>query len=133
MTIVRQLQAYRENQITTTDPCTVLLMLYDGTIEALNQALSHMAQGNMADKGHCLLRATDIINQFLVSLDHEVGGEIAANLEGLYGFMLDQILLGNVRNDPQPLHTVIGLLKTLKSGWEEAIATERKKVALGGA
>ena len=133
MTLVRQLQLYRENQITTTDSCTVLLMLYDGAIEALRRAISFMALGDMAAKGRDLLRANDIINQFLASLDHEVGGEIAANLEDLYRFMLEQILFANVHNDPQPLRTVIGLLTTLKSGWDEAIVAQRKKVAQAGA
>ena len=80
-----------------------------------------------------ILRANDIINQFIASLDHDVGGEIAQNLDALYRYMLDQILLANVKNDPQPLDTVISLLTTLKSGWEEAVAGQRKKVALGGA
>ena len=127
---LRQLQAYRENQITTTDSCTVLLMLYDGAIEALKRAVSFMALGDMAAKGHDLLRANDIINQFIASLDFEVGGEIAQNLDGLYRYMLDQILLANVNNDPVPLRTAIALLSTLKSAWEEAIASQRKQVAL---
>jgi flagellar protein FliS len=131
MTPVRQLQAYRENQITTTDSCTVLLMLYDGAIDALKRAVSFMAQGEMAAKGRDLLRANDIINQFIASLDYEVGGEIAQNLDGLYRYMLDQILLANLNNDPLRLSTVIALLSTLKSAWEEAIAGQRKQVVIG--
>lgn len=51
----------------------------------------------------------------------------------VYRYMLDQILLANVNNDPQPLDTVIVLLTALKSGWEEAVTSQRKNVALGGA
>jgi flagellin-specific chaperone FliS len=54
-------------------------------------------------------------------------------LDGLYRFMLDQILFANVHNDPQPLRTVIGLLATLKSGWDEAVVAQRKKALHGGA
>jgi len=133
MSAVRQLHAYRENQITTTDPATVLLMLYQGAIDSLNHAQDHVLAGAMAEKGMHILRANDIINQFIASLDHDVGGEIAQNLDALYRYMLDQILLANVNNDPKPLDTVISLLMTLKSGWEEAVAGQRKKVALGGA
>jgi flagellar protein FliS len=80
-----------------------------------------------------LLRANDIINQFIASLDHDIGGEIAANLEALYLYMLEQILAANIQNDAQPLTTVISLLTTLKSGWDEAIGTQRKRVTHGGA
>lgn len=132
MSTARQLHAYRENQITTTDPATVLLMLYQGAIDSLSRAHASLLAVEMAEKGMHILRANDIINQFIASLDHDVGGEIAQNLDALYRYMLDQILIANVHNDPQPLTTVISLLTTLKSGWEEAVAAQRKKVALGG-
>ena len=133
MSTVRQLHAYRENQITTTDPASVLLMLYQGAIDSLKRAHASVRAGEMAEKGMHILRANDIINQFIASLDREVGGEIAQNLDALYRYMLDQILIANLNNDLQPLDTVISLLTTLKSGWEEAVAAQRKKVALGGA
>ena len=133
MSAVRQLQAYREIQLTTTDSTTVLLMLYQGAIDALNAAQTQMAAGNFGAKGKYILRANDIINQFIASLDHEVGGEIAANLEALYLYMLEQILVANVDNDAGRLTTVIAMLKTLQSGWEEAIASQRKQPAAGGA
>lgn len=133
MSNVRQLHAYKENQITTTDPGTVLLMLYQGAIDAVDRAATYLAEGNMAEKGMCILRANDIINQFLASLDYDAGGEIAQNLEGLYRFMLDQILLANAYNDPKPLVTVSALLSTLKLGWDEAVASQRKETAQGAA
>ncbi len=133
MSYSRQLEAYRENQITTTDPGSVLLLLYQGAIDSLNGAVTHLTQGDMAEKGRCVLRANDIINQFLVSLDHEAGGELAQNLDGLYRYMLEQILFANVNNDPKPLKTVVSLLSTLKTGWEEAVVVQRKNAAAGGA
>ena len=120
MTTVRQLQAYKETQITTTDPGTVLLLLYQGAIDALNRAAGFMAVGNMADKGKQILKANDIINQFIASLDFEVGGELAHNLEGLYRFMLEQILFANAHNEAKPLTTVVSLLTpTGKVTWAE--------------
>jgi len=133
MTTVRQLQAYKETQMTTTDPGTVLLLLYQGTIDALNRAAGFMAAGNMADKGKHILKANDIINQFIASLDFEVGGELAHNLEGLYRFMLEQILFANAHNEAKPLTTVVSLLTTLKSGWDEAVALQRKRAVQGAA
>jgi flagellar protein FliS len=131
MSNVLKLQAYKRNQLTTTDSATALLMLYQGTIDSLNRAQASMAAGDMADKGREILRANDIINQFLVSLDYETGGELINNLEALYLYMLEQILLANAKNDPAPLIVVVSLLSTLKAGWEEAIATQRKQVAQG--
>jgi flagellar protein FliS len=133
MTTVRQLQAYKETQITTTDPGTVLLLLYQGAIDALNRAAGFMSAGNMADKGKQILKANDIINQFIASLDYEIGGELAHNLDTLYRFMLEQILFANAHNEPMRLTTVVSLLTTLKSGWEEAVALQRKRAVKGAA
>lgn len=129
MSPIHQIQAYKNNQITTTDPGTMLLMLYRGTIDSLRRAKEYMIAGNMAGKGQEILRANDIINQFLGALDYEVAPELAQNLEGLYRYMLDQILIANLKNETQPLDTVISLLMTLLSAWEEAVVTQRKKAA----
>jgi flagellar protein FliS len=131
MSNVFKLQAYQRNQLTTTDSSTVLLMLYQGAIDSVNRARQSMEQGDMAEKGKHILRANDIVSQFMASLDYEIGGELAHNLEGLYRYMLDQMLVANVKNDPKPLEVVASLLITLKQGWEEAVATQRKKVAQG--
>src|ERR1051325_5295087 len=131
MNNLRQLQTYRDNQLTTTDPGTVLLMLYQGAIDAVKQAKVDMACGNMASKGREILRATDIINEFIASLDYELGGDLAHNLEALYRYMLDQLLAANAYNDYQALDSVLSLLVTLKSGWDEAVVAQRKKAAQG--
>jgi len=133
MSSVRQLQVYKDNQISTADPGTILLMLYEGAIDALKRATQHLAAGNMAEKGRYILRAHDIITQFVVSLDYDVGGELARNLEGLYRYMLDQILVANVENDCRPLERVVALLSTLKDGWESAVVAQRKRAVQGGA
>jgi flagellar secretion chaperone FliS len=131
MSNLRQLEVYKENQIATADPGTILLMLYEGAIDSLKRANGYLATGNMAEKGKCILRAHDIITQFVASLDYDIGGELAHNLEGLYRFMLDQILLANVENDSSRLQQVILLLSTLKDGWESAVVAQRKNAAQG--
>jgi flagellar protein FliS len=133
MTNVRQLQVYKQNQITTADPGTILILLYQGAIDALKRAAEHLAAGNACEKGKYILQANDIITQFIQSLDHDIGGEMARNLEGLYRYMLDQILLANVNNDPEPLHSIVALLTTLKEGWEAAVVAQRNNVGQRGA
>jgi len=133
MSNLRQLQAYKNNQIATADPGTILLMLYDGAIDAVRQAIKYLKTGNMAEKGKYILRAHDIISQFITSLDFNIGGELARNLQDLYYFMLDEILRGNAENDAEPLEQVVSLLSTLKEGWESAVVAQRKKIAQGGA
>ena len=128
MTYGHKLQTYRANQVATTDPGTLLLLLYQGTIDFLGHAKAAVVRGDMAEKGRCITRALAIISELLTSLNFEVGAEVARNLESLYLFMIDHITNANLANDPKPLDETIRLLATLKEGWEGAVAEERKRV-----
>lgn len=127
MSQARYLQTYRQNRIQTADPGTILLMLYDGAIEFVRRAISALEEGSVAEKGMCLLKAHAIISEFMASLNREVAGEMGENLEGLYVFMLDQITVANVNNDPKPLNEIVSLLTTLKEGWKGAVAAEKTR------
>jgi flagellar protein FliS len=129
MNSTSHLQTYRRNQVSTADPGTILLMLYQGAIDFLSQAKVGLERGDLAEKGRCINRALAIISEFLASLNFEVGGEVARNLENLYLFMIDHITAANVTNETKPLEDTIALLRTLKEGWEGAIAAERKRAA----
>ena len=127
MTYSRHVQTYRQTQAATVDSGTLLLMLYQGTIDFLQQAQESLTRDDMAEKGRYVMKALAIISELLVSLDFKVGGEVAQNLEQLYLFMLNQITIANVNNDPKPLSHVIELLKTLNEGWNGALMEVRKQ------
>jgi flagellar protein FliS len=133
MTYDRHMQAYRTNQVMTADPGSILLLLYQGAIDFLRQAKSGMEKKDMAGKGLYINKALAILSELLASLNFEIGGEVARNLEGLYLFMLNHITNANVRNDPQLLEEALSLLITLKEGWEGAVVSERKRVVEGAA
>lgn len=129
MTYARHLQTYKETQIRTMDSGTVLLLLYDGAIGFVERARASLERGDAAEKGECIIKAHDIISEFLTALDFEAGGDLARNLEGLYHYILDQLTIANLNNDAKPLEEVVSLLSTLKEGWREAVAAGRKRSA----
>lgn len=123
----QQLDAYRKNQFFTADKGTLLLMLYQGAIDFLKRAKTHLEAGEIAGKGLCISKAHAIIAELLSSLDCEIGGDLARNLAALYGFMMDQLMSAHLRNESKPIEDVIRLLSTLKEGWEGAVAQARKE------
>ena len=127
MTYGRNLQAYRSNQVMTADPGTILLMLYQGAIDFLHRAESAMERKDMAEKGLYINKTLAIISELLASLNFEVGGDVARNLEALYLFMTSQITAANVKNNSQLLAETIQMLSILKDGWEKAVASERQR------
>ncbi|MEN8189428.1 MAG: flagellar export chaperone FliS [Thermodesulfobacteriota bacterium] len=112
---------YQNNQIATASREQILLMLYDGAIRFCKQAKLAISNDAMADKGKYIGKAMAIISEFSNSLDHQVGGEIAANLDALYNYMLKELSDGNVNNNPDRIDTVCTMLCELRATWAEAI------------
>jgi flagellar protein FliS len=115
------LRSYRETQIKTATPGKLILMLYDGAIKHLNQALQDMStEPQRYDSiSNSLIKAQDIIAELMISLDFDRGGEIAKNLFSLYVFMNRRLLDGNIRKDRAPVEEVKTLLTELRGAWAE--------------
>ena len=78
-----------------------------------------MLKGDINGKGQEIKIATSIITDGLRScLNMEEGGEIAANLDRLYDYMLRRLLKAHVENDAAILDEVAALLREIKSGWD---------------
>ncbi len=77
-----------------------------------------MSRGQIALKGELLGKAIAIIGGLRESIDHQQGGELAANLDRLYEYMMGRLVEANVRNDESPLQEVAELLRNVKEGWD---------------
>ena len=113
--------AYKENTITTQPRGHLIVMLYEGAVKFLNQAIDQIEagdDGSIADRATYITKATNIINELNAILDVEAGGEIAADLRRLYQFMIRHLLQANIRNDTWMIHEVIDLLEDLNEGWK---------------
>lgn len=107
-----------ENGVSAATPHQLIIMLFDGARVALADALTHMGAGNIAAKGAAVSKAITIVeNGLRASLDKSTGGDIAANLDALYGYMGERMVLGNLNNDPAMLEEVRQLLDELKTAW----------------
>jgi flagellar protein FliS len=111
------------------DKGAILLMLYNTAIELLEEAKTALERGDLGAKGVHISQAHAILSELLASLDFEIGGELAKNLESLYLFMLDQLMAAHIKNDPKALDTVLSILRPLYVSWEGAIAAERQRIA----
>jgi flagellar protein FliS len=114
--------AYQQNAVTTQSRGKVVVMLYEGAVRFLKKAIEAMGNQDNEQKNLYLNKACDIILELNVSLDMEVGGEIAQNLRNLYMFMIRHLNAAHVENSPRPLEEVIGLLEELNEGWRAITA-----------
>lgn len=108
-----------ETGVVAASPHKLIVMLFDGAMAAVSNALSNMKTGNIPAKGQAISKAIMIIeNGLRASLDKTAGGGIAENLDALYEYMVNRLLQANLKNQPAMLDEVYGLLKDLKEAWE---------------
>lgn len=120
---------YKQTAVGTASKPQILLMLYEAAIRNVKKASECIDSNDLPGKGASLTKVHDIVNELLNTLDFEVGGDIARNLERLYNFMLEQLVQANIKNSKKELQVVQQLLETLLSGWREAVAKFAKENA----
>ena len=111
------IQTYQEHAVATQSKGRVIVLLYEGAIKFLRQAIEAIRAEDWSAKGVYINKAAAIIDELDNSLDMDAGGEIAANLRKLYGFMRRRLSHANAQRDPAPLEEVIQLLDELNEGW----------------
>lgn len=116
---------YQKTQVTTASREKVLLMLYEGAIRFTKHAHAAMKQGKIAEKGKYISKATAILSELMATLDFKAGGQLAIDLENLYVFMIDKLIEGNIKNDPECLANVEQLLMTLYDAWKDVVENPR--------
>ena len=110
--------AYRESSITARSKEQLIVMLYDGAIKFLRQAIIAMENQDYEQKGKLLVKAMDIIDELDCCLDMELGGEVAENLRRLYDFMRRHLTEANIKLDAHRIRDVIACLDDLNEGWK---------------
>ncbi|MDQ3742680.1 MAG: flagellar export chaperone FliS [Actinomycetota bacterium] len=114
--------AYRSSSVMTASPGQLVVMLYDGAGRFLRQADIAAAEGAWRHAMDRLDRADAIIDELLVTLDTEQGGEIAERLQGIYVFCKRLLIEARVERDPEKIRKAAGLLANLREAWAEIAA-----------
>lgn len=100
-------------------PHELIAKLLSKTIDSVAQAQGYMLNGDIASKTAHIKIATSIISDGLRgSLNMDAGGEIAANLDALYEYMLQRLMTAHAENNPAILGEVSSLLGEVKAGWD---------------
>ncbi|MCB1956251.1 MAG: flagellar export chaperone FliS [Rhodocyclaceae bacterium] len=116
-----------ETKVSTASPHQLIVMLYDGALQAINTAAASMEASDIPGKGKAISQAINIItNGLKASLDMEAGGEISDRLAALYDYMSQRLLQANLQNSRPALDEVSNLLADLRGAWLEIanVATE---------
>jgi len=105
------------------EPARRVVMLYDETIAALRVASMAASSGDIEGRCNAVTAATEIVGYLYMTLDTELGGEIAQNLGALYAHVLTQLPRVNIYNDAETAERVIAILEPLRESWNELANT----------
>jgi flagellar protein FliS len=94
-------------------------MLYDGCLRFLFQSAYAMREGDRSRSQDRMRRAEAIIDELTVTLDHDRGGQVASNLQGLYAFCRRHLMEATAEQDPSKIEEVSELLGELREAWAE--------------
>jgi len=98
-------------------PHKLILMLFEGAQERLATAKGHMQRGEIEAKSSRIDAAIRIVEGLRTNLDFEKGGELSANLDSLYEYRALRLVQANMKNDPEILDEVMGLIREVSVGW----------------
>jgi flagellar protein FliS len=116
---------YKKTSVETASREQILLMLYQAAIKNCKKAIEAIDTRNIAKKGEYIGKLQDIIVELSNSLDFEVGGDVAKELNSLYDYMMFASTQANIKIEKEPLEGVLKVLNTLYEGWTEAVKSLR--------
>ena len=109
--------SYHADGISTSSQGRLILMMYDGALQATSQAIECMHRKDVAGQSKHILKTQDIINELSLALDMKQGGEVSKTLEQLYQFVLNQLIQANLTSDTMYLESIIKVLSPLRDAW----------------
>jgi len=119
MTMKHPAQSYRQLSVQSASPLELVVMLYDGVITALLCAVGALEAHDIEKKCQHLNHALTIIIQLEGTLNFELGGDIARNLQGFYAYSRAKIATANMENSAEILQALVEHFTTLRNAWKE--------------
>ena len=124
------IQAYKNQQdwdILGASPLELVRALYRGAIQAIRQARTCLANGQIRERSAAITKACAIVQELAISLDKEVGWDVAASLAELYVYIHKRLGDANIEQSDVPLAEAEKLLNTLLEAWSQLEETQEEE------
>ncbi|EMH4164211.1 flagellar export chaperone FliS [Pluralibacter gergoviae] len=105
-------------QAAAANPHQLVLMLFNGLMDELVRAKSHLAARRFERKAQSINKCIDILNALTSALDFDKGGELAVSLANLYDYCVYRLYDASNTLSTEAIDEVEVILGNIQQGWE---------------
>ncbi|RDW16522.1 flagellar protein FliS [Oceanobacillus arenosus] len=124
-------QTYQNNAVNTASGGELTLMLYNGCMKFIKQAIKDVNAKNYEAKNTNIQKAQNIIQELMLTLDQKV--EISKQILPLYEYIHFQLKEANIKNEIALLEEALGLVTEFRDTWKQVILKTRQQQFAQGA
>ena len=114
--------AYQKVDAQSRSPLELVVMLYDGAIRFLGEALEADARHDYRIRATAVSKALAIVGELRSTLNLDEGSSLALELDRLYDYMFGRLLEVATKRDVSGVEEVRRLLITVREGWVQVSA-----------
>ena len=115
----RSADAYLTQRILGASPEQQAALIMEAGQLHLGRAIQALKRNDPAAATSSFIRMTEVIKEANLRLDLENGGELATNLQKLYGFWMKEIMLASRAKDTARLAAVALGMGEIRQTWEQ--------------
>jgi flagellar protein FliS len=112
---------YIANRVAAATPMERTRMLYEGAIQAVQEAIAAHRLGDILARGNAVTKTVEILGELRFSLRREINPQYCDSLAGLYGYLQRRLIQAHAEKSESMLREVEALIQTLLDGWMGAI------------
>jgi len=121
--------AYKNQQVMTSSPEQLTLLLYNGALRFLTESIIAMEQGDITKAHKSNLRVQAIVREFVITLD--MSYDLSKDLARLYEYTEYCLIQGNIKKDVEKLQQAKSVLEDLREAWVGAMKQTQLARAVG--
>ena len=112
---------YQADKIMTAAPEQLIRMLLDRAVGELELGRDLLREDRWQVATPHLAKAQDILTELRCSLNLDVGGELAANLDALYDYAFRRIVEAHIQRVAGFVDEVIAIIDPIRDAWATAV------------
>ena len=107
-----------ESIVSAANPHELISLLFTDISLNLSMWEYHLENNNIPEKAECVNKTIKVLTGLQACLDFKTGGELANNLDELYGYCIKIIFRGNATQDISLIKEAGAVVKGLQEAWD---------------